>query len=144
MVLKFLGIFNGCDPGYTKFWKVDGSASVDDSGLHFRPQSTKSAGHVWSTLVRESEIFTLSHGPQPVMMTSWEVLLEFNQHGDAPLSTGEGLAFWHVSHPTFGTNGPVYGHSDQFAGLGIFFDSYDADGNVNHTKHTHTHMVPRI
>lgn len=65
---------------------------------------------------------------QPVTMNSWEVILEFGVHGAAPLSTGEGLAFWHVSDPD--ASGTVYGHSDKFGGLGIFFDSYDADGNV--------------
>jgi mannose-binding lectin 1 len=66
-------------------------------------------------------------------MQSWNVIVEFAIHGPTPLSTGEGFAVWQVSDLAPGVDGPVYGHSDNFNGLGIFFDSYDADGNVSHS-----------
>ena len=62
-------------------------------------------------------------------MASWEVILDFTMNGPAPVNTGEGLAFWHVSDPD--NKGSVYGHTDKFNGVGVFFDSFDSDGDVS-------------
>eukprot|EP00299_Pterocystis_sp_00344_P013889 c6849_g1_i1.p1 GENE.c6849_g1_i1~~c6849_g1_i1.p1 ORF type:complete len:466 (-),score=117.63 c6849_g1_i1:1292-2689(-) len=96
-------------------WKLGGSASIQGDVIKILPQSQRQSGYVWSQ--------------KPVQLESWEVIFEFGVHGVAPLSTGEGIAFWHVSETSPGSNGAVYGHSDRFGGLGIFFDSYDSDGN---------------
>lgn len=37
-------------------------------------------------------------------------------------------AFWYTAQR--GTEGPVFGSNDQWKGLGIFFDSFDNDGQV--------------
>ena len=41
----------------------------------------------------------------------------------------DGLAFWFTS--TKGFEGPVFGSSDKWNGLGIFFDSFDNDNKHN-------------
>jgi hypothetical protein len=89
--------------------------------------------HIYPSCARQThhaDIIHSHHLPQPIGMTSFEVMLEFNVRGAAPTNTGEGLAFWIVSTP--GAEGAVYGHSDMFNGLGIFFDSYDADSDVRY------------
>jgi len=98
---------------YTQYWRIGGSCEVKGDHLAFTPTAQKRSGYVWNN--------------QPVGMTSWEVTVEFSVSGTAPVNTGEGLAFWHVSDP--GVQGEVYGHSDTFHGLGIFFDSFDSDGD---------------
>eukprot|EP00298_Acanthocystis_sp_HF-20_P007955 c17381_g1_i2.p1 GENE.c17381_g1_i2~~c17381_g1_i2.p1 ORF type:complete len:468 (+),score=178.76 c17381_g1_i2:77-1480(+) len=98
---------------YLANWRVGGSAKIEDFKIKFQPQLQKQAGYIWST--------------QPVGMKSWEVILEIGSHGIPPLSTGEGLAFWHTTDPY--SSGSVYGFSDRFNGLGIFFDSFDSDDN---------------
>eukprot|EP00298_Acanthocystis_sp_HF-20_P018071 c2188_g1_i1.p1 GENE.c2188_g1_i1~~c2188_g1_i1.p1 ORF type:complete len:277 (+),score=45.84 c2188_g1_i1:1063-1893(+) len=64
-------------------------------------------------------------------MESWEVFFEFNVYGRAQLDTGEGFAFWYAVNGDDEHQGQVYGHSEKFNGIGVFFDSFDAhkDGN---------------
>lgn len=95
------------------FWRLGGAASIDGEIVKFQSANLKKPGYVWNQ--------------KPVTMTAWEAILEFGVKGPAPINTGEGLAFWVVSDP--GTDGAVYGHSDMFNGLGIFFDSFDSDGD---------------
>ena len=49
-------------------------------------------------------------------------------------------AIWYTEQP--GTEGHVFGSNDQWKGLGVFFDSFDNDGQVSIWKfvlpYTHT------
>ena len=38
-------------------------------------------------------------------------------------------AIWYTEQP--GTEGHVFGSNDQWKGLGVFFDSFDNDGQVS-------------
>ncbi|KAL2404452.1 L-type lectin-like domain-containing protein [Exophiala dermatitidis] len=57
----------------------------------------------------------------PLTATNWEVEFEFSIHGKGHLH-GDGFAMWVTTKR--GEPGPVFGHADQFEGLGIFFDTY--------------------
>ncbi|RMZ67893.1 lectin family integral membrane [Pyrenophora seminiperda CCB06] len=53
--------------------------------------------------------------------TNWEVTFEFKIHGQGNLY-GDGFAMWLTKQR--GQPGNVFGHTDKFEGLGIFFDTY--------------------
>ncbi|KOS18328.1 L-type lectin-like domain-containing protein [Escovopsis weberi] len=57
----------------------------------------------------------------PLTATNWEVEVEFRIHGKNNLY-GDGFAMWMTRER--GQLGPVFGHSDNFEGLGIFVDTY--------------------
>lgn len=50
-----------------------------------------------------------------------QIELEFEIHGEGTLH-GDGLALWLTKQRA--TQGPVFGSTDQFEGLGIFIDTY--------------------
>ena len=58
----------------------------------------------------------------------WEVELHFRVTGRGRIGA-DGLAFWFTT--TKGFEGPVFGSSDRWNGLGIFFDSFDNDNKHN-------------
>ncbi|KAI0011801.1 concanavalin A-like lectin/glucanase domain-containing protein [Xylariaceae sp. FL0662B] len=57
----------------------------------------------------------------PLTATNWEITVEFKIHGKNQLF-GDGLAMWLTKER--GQAGPVFGHADNFEGLGIFIDTY--------------------
>ncbi|EAU37912.1 conserved hypothetical protein [Aspergillus terreus NIH2624] len=57
----------------------------------------------------------------PLTATNWEIEVEFKIHGDGNLH-GDGFAMWLTKQRA--TQGPVFGSTDNFEGLGIFFDTY--------------------
>ncbi|TVY48440.1 L-type lectin-like domain-containing protein [Lachnellula occidentalis] len=57
----------------------------------------------------------------PLTATNWEIELEFKIHGDGTLH-GDGFAMWLTKQRA--TGGDVFGSTDRFEGLGIFFDTY--------------------
>ena len=57
----------------------------------------------------------------PLSATNWEVEVEFSIHGTGNLH-GDGFAMWITKDRA--KPGPVFGHTDEFEGLGIFFDTY--------------------
>ena len=58
----------------------------------------------------------------------WEVELQFRVTGRGRIGA-DGLAFWYTA--TKGFEGPVFGSSDRWNGLGVFFDSFDNDNKHN-------------
>jgi len=58
----------------------------------------------------------------------WEVEIQFRVTGRGRIGA-DGVAFWFTS--TKGFEGPVFGSSDKWNGLGIFFDSFDNDNKHN-------------
>lgn len=58
----------------------------------------------------------------PAMPENFQVEFDFKIHGGGSAMYGDGMAFWITTHK--GELGPVFGSSDQFEGLGIFFDTY--------------------
>lgn len=57
----------------------------------------------------------------PLTATNWEITLEFKIHGKNQLY-GDGFAMWLTKER--GQGGPVFGHADNFEGLGVFIDTY--------------------
>ena len=57
----------------------------------------------------------------PLTATNWEIEVEFKIHGKNQLY-GDGFAMWLTKQR--GQVGPVFGSTDNFEGLGIFFDTY--------------------
>jgi len=57
----------------------------------------------------------------PLTATNWEIVFEFKIHGQGNLY-GDGFAMWPTKQR--GQPGNVFGHTDHFEGLGIFFDTY--------------------
>jgi mannose-binding lectin 2 len=57
----------------------------------------------------------------PLTATNWQIELEFGIHGEGNLH-GDGLAMWLTKQRA--TQGPVFGSTDRFEGLGIFIDTY--------------------
>lgn len=58
----------------------------------------------------------------PLTATNWEIEFEFKIHGEASSLHGDGFAMWLTKQRA--TRGPVFGSTDNFEGLGIFFDTY--------------------
>nr|XP_014342765.1 PREDICTED: protein ERGIC-53-like isoform X2 [Latimeria chalumnae] len=59
---------------------------------------------------------------------NWEVEVAFQITGTGRIGA-DGLAIWFTKER--GTIGPVYGAADHWDGVGIFFDTFDNDGNRN-------------
>ncbi|KAJ4294120.1 hypothetical protein N0V90_007810 [Kalmusia sp. IMI 367209] len=57
----------------------------------------------------------------PLTATNWEIMLEFKISGQGNLY-GDGFAMWLTKQRA--TPGNVFGSTDNFEGLGIFFDTY--------------------
>ncbi|RMZ74953.1 hypothetical protein DV737_g5570, partial [Chaetothyriales sp. CBS 132003] len=57
----------------------------------------------------------------PLTATNWEIEIEFEIHGKGHLHA-DGFALWITKERA--TPGTVFGHTDGFEGLGIFFDTY--------------------
>ncbi|PTU19475.1 hypothetical protein P175DRAFT_0441788 [Aspergillus ochraceoroseus IBT 24754] len=57
----------------------------------------------------------------PLTTTNWEIEVEFQIQGNGNLH-GDGFAMWLTKQRA--TQGPVFGSTDNFEGLGIFFDTY--------------------
>ncbi|OCK75552.1 putative lectin family integral membrane protein [Lepidopterella palustris CBS 459.81] len=57
----------------------------------------------------------------PLTATNWEIIVEFKIHGQGNLY-GDGMAMWLTKQRA--QSGPVFGSTDRFEGLGIFFDTY--------------------
>ncbi|PWY71649.1 putative lectin family integral membrane protein [Aspergillus heteromorphus CBS 117.55] len=57
----------------------------------------------------------------PLTATNWEIEVEFKIEGSGNLH-GDGFAMWLTKQRA--TQGPVFGSTDNFDGLGIFFDTY--------------------
>ena len=66
---------------------------------------------------------------QPTYFEWWEVDLVFRITGRGRIGA-DGLAFWYTSEKGI-YNGTVFGSSDKWNGLGIFFDSFDNDNKHN-------------
>ena len=60
-------------------------------------------------------------GAPPVRLTYGQIEVEFKIHGQGHLH-GDGMAIWMTEER--GQPGQVFGHRDNFNGLGVFIDTY--------------------
>lgn len=101
--------------GSVPFWSYGGYAFADTENIRVAPSLRSRSGAVWTN--------------QPINFDWWEVEITFRITGRGRIGA-DGLAFWYtIAKGAF--NGTVFGSSDQWNGLGIFFDSFDNDNKHN-------------
>ncbi|XP_071867875.1 lectin, mannose binding protein ergic53 [Bombus fervidus] len=101
--------------GSVPFWEYGGNAIASAENVRVAPSLRSQKGAIWVK--------------QPVTFNWWEVELIFRITGRGRIGA-DGLAFWYTAEKG-AYNGTVFGSSDQWKGLGIFFDSFDNDNKHN-------------
>ncbi|KAG5328658.1 LMAN1 protein, partial [Acromyrmex charruanus] len=101
--------------GSVPFWEYGGNAIASSENVRVAPSLRSQKGAIWVK--------------QPTIFDWWEVELVFRISGRGRIGA-DGLAFWYTSDKGF-YNGSVFGSSDLWTGLGIFFDSFDNDNKHN-------------
>jgi len=100
--------------GTIPFWEHFGNAIASDESIRITPSLRSKKGSVWSKEVNTHD--------------NWEVEIVFRVSGRGRIGA-DGLAVWYTTDR--GQEGPVFGSSDNWNGLGVFFDSFDNDGLHN-------------
>jgi len=100
--------------GTVPFFEYSGNAIASEESVRITPSLRSQKGMIWSRLVTSFDW--------------WEVELQFRVTGRGRIGA-DGLAFWYTA--TKGFEGPVFGSSDKWNGLGVFFDSFDNDNKHN-------------
>ncbi|XP_066911067.1 protein ERGIC-53-like [Clytia hemisphaerica] len=100
--------------GNIPFWTYYGSAIPSDEQVRVTPSLKDQRGGLWAK--------TKTNAP------FWEIEVFFKVSGRGRVG-GDGLAVWFTKDQ--GTTGPVFGSSDHWTGMGLFFDSFDNDGEQN-------------
>ncbi|XP_065662210.1 protein ERGIC-53 isoform X2 [Hydra vulgaris] len=112
--LSFKGPHIATKQGAVPFWAHYGSAIPSDEQIRITPSLKDQRGGLWTKTISSTEF--------------WEVEVFFKISGRGRVG-GDGLAVWFTE--TAGLPGPVFGSSDKWKGLGLFFDSFDNDGEQN-------------
>lgn len=101
-------------------WDFGGSAVATDKHVRLTPDRQSKVGYLWNSF--------------PVAYEDWEIEVTFHVHGQGKTLFGDGFALWFTDNSEF-QQGPAFGHSNSFIGLGLFFDTYQ---NAE-SKHKHDH-----
>ncbi|XP_051170674.1 protein ERGIC-53 [Leptopilina boulardi] len=101
--------------GSVPFWEYGGNAIASSDSVRVAPSLRSQKGAIWTK--------------KPTNFEWWEVDLVFRVTGRGRVGA-DGLAFWYTTSKGQ-YNGTVFGSSDQWTGLGIFFDSFDNDNKHN-------------
>jgi len=91
-------------------WNAGADATITPDYVQLTPATQGSTGIFWNT--------------KKANMMMWEAVFDFQLAGRTDMG-GDGFAFWYTDQ--MGLVGPVYGSSDYWNGLGVFFDTYDND-----------------
>lgn len=90
-------------------WDLMGTAMVTPDHVRLTPDLQSRQGAVWSRI--------------PFYLRDWELKVHFKIHGMGKKNfNGDGLAIWLTKDRM--QNGPVFGNTNQFVGLGVFVDTY--------------------
>lgn len=100
--------------GSVPFWEYTGNAIASEESVRITPSLRSQKGSIWTKMKTAFEW--------------WEVEIVFRVTGRGRIGA-DGLAFWFTEEK--GVEGPVFGSSDMWRGLGIFFDSFDNDNKHN-------------
>jgi len=100
--------------GTVPFFEYSGNAIASEESVRITPSLRSQKGMIWSRLMTSFDW--------------WEVEINFRVTGRGRIGA-DGLAFWYTANKGF--EGPVFGSSDQWNGLGVFFDSFDNDNKHN-------------
>lgn len=101
--------FRQYEGGALPGWSYGGDAALFNDYIALTPAAPQKTGWIFQE--------------QPSVVGGWEAELVFHIGGVAKRGPGGGMAFWWTAEPA--KNGPIYGHSDRFLGLGLFFDTYE-------------------
>jgi mannose-binding lectin 1 len=143
---SFKGPYLSQKDGSVPFWQYSGNAIASDESVRITPSLRSQKGQMWTKHKTDFDWYILqcdywtfhecSHSNFGNVCVyeivcfncRWEVELVFRVTGRGRIGA-DGLAFWFTENR--GREGPVFGSSDQWNGLGIFFDSFDNDNKHN-------------
>ncbi|XP_068226768.1 protein ERGIC-53 [Palaemon carinicauda] len=111
---SFKGPYLAQKDNQVPFWQYSGNAIASEESVRITPSLRSQKGQIWTK--------------NPTSFEWWEVDFVFRVTGRGRIGA-DGLAFWFTSAP--GVEGPVFGSSDKWNGLGVFFDSFDNDNKRN-------------
>ena len=111
---SFKGPYLAQKDGTVPFWEYSGNAIASEELVRITPSLHSKKGQLWSKSLTTFDW--------------WEVDLIFRVTGKGRIGA-DGLAFWYTDRKY--PEGPVFGSSDHWNGLAIFFDSFDNDGKGN-------------
>ncbi|XP_032666479.1 protein ERGIC-53 [Odontomachus brunneus] len=101
--------------GSVPFWEYGGNAIASSENVRVAPSLRSQKGAIWAK--------------QPINFDWWEAEILFRISGRGRIGA-DGLAFWYTTAKG-AYNGSVFGSSDMWTGLGVFFDSFDNDNKHN-------------
>ncbi|KAK4884644.1 hypothetical protein RN001_000915 [Aquatica leii] len=101
--------------GSVPFWEYGGNAIASSENVRIAPSLRSQKGAIWTK--------------SPINFDWWEVDIVFRVTGRGRIGA-DGLAFWYTQSKG-AYDGDVFGSSDKWVGLGIFFDSFDNDNKHN-------------
>ncbi|XP_067646729.1 protein ERGIC-53 [Eurosta solidaginis] len=101
--------------GTVPFWEYGGNAIASAESVRVAPSLRSQKGGIWTK--------------SPTNFDWWEVEIVFRVSGRGRIGA-DGLAFWYTTQKG-DYNGAVFGSSDRWNGLGLFFDSFDNDNKHN-------------
>ncbi|XP_066143208.1 protein ERGIC-53 [Euwallacea fornicatus] len=101
--------------GSVPFWEYGGNAIASSENVRLAPSLKSQKGAIWTK--------------NPLVFEFWEVDVAFRISGRGRIGA-DGLALWYTQNKG-AYDGDVFGSSDQWNGLGIFFDSFDNDNKHN-------------
>ncbi|XP_065166680.1 protein ERGIC-53 [Atheta coriaria] len=101
--------------GSVPFWEYGGNAIASAENVRIAPSLRSQKGAIWTK--------------NPINFDYWDVDLSFRITGRGRIGA-DGLAFWYTQNKG-AYDGNVFGSSDRWNGLGIFFDSFDNDNKHN-------------
>nr|XP_027232631.1 protein ERGIC-53-like isoform X1 [Penaeus vannamei]XP_027232632.1 protein ERGIC-53-like isoform X1 [Penaeus vannamei] len=111
---SFKGPYLAQKDNLVPFWTYSGNAIASEESVRITPSLRSQKGQIWTK--------------NPTNFEWWEVDVVFRVTGRGRIGA-DGLAIWFTDKP--GVEGPVFGSSDQWNGLGVFFDSFDNDNKRN-------------
>jgi len=101
--------------GSVPFWEYGGNAIASADNVRIAPSLKSQKGAIWTKIQKKFDW--------------WTVEINFRISGRGRIGA-DGLAFWYTANKG-DYHGPVFGSSDKWNGLGVFFDSFDNDGKHN-------------
>lgn len=101
--------------GSVPFWEYGGNAIASAENVRIAPSLRSQKGAIWTK--------------NPLNFDWWDLDIAFRVSGRGRVGA-DGLAFWYTQAKG-SYDGDVFGSSDKWTGLGIFFDSFDNDNKHN-------------
>ncbi|KAL3287780.1 hypothetical protein HHI36_002242 [Cryptolaemus montrouzieri] len=101
--------------GSVPFWEYGGNAIASSDNVRIAPSLKSQKGAIWTKT--------------PTNFDWWDIDIAFRVTGRGRIGA-DGLAFWYTQSKG-AYDGDVFGSSDRWVGLGLFFDSFDNDNKHN-------------